>query len=294
VATGTSFITDAIYLTNTTKGYQYTFSIQLQKNFANRSWISAYYTYGQAKDVNSGTSSQASSNFVYNNIRFDPNDPELTWSNFDVRHRIGIAFNWQFNFIKNAPTSLSMVYAGRSGSPYSTTYNYFDANGDAATGNDLVYIPASQNEVIFVSSSGAVQADQAGLWASFNDFISGDSGLAENRGKIVPRNASRTPWYHGLDVRIAQDLPIPALNGHGLQFTVDIINFLNMINADWGKSWYISNQNDIPWTLQGSNYGVDAATGAQRIVWSPRTNRFSLSQLGTRWQIQIGLRYKFN
>jgi hypothetical protein len=294
VATGTSFITDAPYLTNTNKGYQYTFSIQLQKNFADRSWISAYYTYGQAKDVNSGTSSQASSNFVYNPIRFDPNDPELTWSNFDVRHRIGIAFNWQFHFIKNAPTSLSMVYGGRSGSPYSTTYNYYDANGDAASGNDLVYVPASQSEVIFVSSSGAVQADQAGLWASFNDFISGDPGLAENRGKIVPRNASRTPWYHGLDVRIAQDLPVPALNGHALQLTVDIINFLNMINSDWGKSWYVSNQNDVPWTLQGSNYGVDAATGAQRIVWSPRTNRFSLSQLGTRWQIQIGLRYRFD
>jgi len=293
-ATGSSLYTDVIYLTNTNKGYQYSLSFQLQKNFTNRSWINAFYSYGQAKDVNSGTSSQASSNFVYNNIRFDPNDPELVWSNYDVRHRIGAAFSWQLRIIKGAPTTFSMFYGGRSGRPYSTTYNYFDANGDAATGNDLVYIPANQNEVIFVNSSGVAVADQAAAWASFDAFIKGDPGLDGNRGKIAPRNVSRDPWYHGLDMRIAQDLPIPVVDGHRLQFTLDIINLLNLFNKNWGKSYYVSNQNDTPWTLQGSNYGVDPNTGKMRIQWAGRPNRFSLSQLGSRWQIQAGLRYSFD
>ena len=287
-------VTDAIYLTNTNKGYQYSLSLQLQKNFSNRSWINVFYSYGQAKDVNSGTSSQASSNFGYNNIRFNPNDPELVWSNFDIRHRIGAAFSWEFNFIRSAPTVLSMFYGGRSGRPYSTTYNFFDANGDAASGNDLVYVPANLSEIIFVNSSGVALADQNGLWASFNAFIEGDPGLKENRGKIVPRNASRDPWYHALDMRIAQDIPAPALRGHRLQFTLDIVNLLNLFNRDWGKSYYVSNQNDTPWTLQGSNYGVDPATGKMRIQWTGRPNRFALSQLGSRWQIQAGLRYSFD
>ena len=294
VALGSSLYTDVIYLTNTNLCYQYTLSVQLQKNFTDRSWISAYYTYGQSKDVNSGTSSQAASNFVYNPIRYNVNDPELTWSNYDVRHRFGIAFSWQLKFFKNAPTSLSMFYGARSGRPYSTTYNYFDANGDAATGNDLVYVPASQSEVIFVNSSGVPLADQAGSWATFNAFISGDPGLANYRGKIVPRNSSRDPWYHGLDARFAQDIPVPGLNSHALQLTVDVINLLNLINSNWSKSYYVSSQNDVPWVLQGSNYGVDPATGQQRIVWTNRTSRYSLSQLGSRWQIQIGLRYKFD
>ncbi len=294
VALGSSLYTDVIYLTNTNLGYQYTLSVQLQKNFTDRSWISAYYTYGQSKDVNSGTSSQAASNFVYNPIRYDVNHPELTWSNYDVRHRFGIAFSWQLKFFKNAPTSLSMFYGARSGRPYSTTYNYFDANGDAATGNDLVYVPASQSEVIFVNSSGVPLADQAGSWATFNAFISGDPGLANYRGKIVPRNSSRDPWYHGLDARFAQDIPVPGLNSHALQLTVDVINLLNLINSNWSKSYYVSSQNDVPWVLQGSNYGVDPTTGQQRIVWTNRTSRYSLSQLGSRWQIQIGLRYKFD
>jgi len=286
--------TDVIYLTNTNKGYQYSLSVQLQKNFTNRSWVNAFYSYGQAKDVNSGTSSQASSNFVYNNIRFDPNDPELVWSNYDVRHRLGAAFSWQFRIIRNAPTTFSMFYGGRSGRPYSTTYNYFDANGDAASGNDLVYVPANQNEVIFVSSSGVALADQAGAWASFDTFISGDPGLDGNRGKIAPRNASRAPWVHTLDMRLAQDLPVPVVNGHRLQLTVDVINLLNLFDHNAGKSYYVSNQNDTPWTLQGSNYGVDPATGKMRIRWSDRPNRFALSQLGSRWQIQAGVRYSFD
>lgn len=294
VALGKSLYTDVIYLTNTNLGYQYDLSVQLQKNFTDRSWISAYYTYGQSKDVNSGTSSQAASNFVYNPIRYDVNNPELTWSNYDVRHRIGVAFSWQIKLFKKAPTSLSMFYSGVSGRPYSTTYNYFDANGDAATGNDLVYVPASQSEVIFVNSSGVPLADQAGAWSTFNAFISGDPGLNGYRGKIVPRNSSRTPWYNGLDARLAQDLPVPALNGHSLQLTLDVINLLNLINSDWGKSYYVSSQNDVPWTLYGSNYGVNPTTGQQRIVWTPRTSRYSISQLGSRWQIQIGVRYKFD
>ena len=286
--------TDVIYLTNTNKGYQYTLSLQLQKNFSNRSWINLFYAYGQAKDINSGTSSQAASNFGYNNIRYNPNDPELVWSNFDVRHRLGAAFSWQLKLISNAPTTLSMFYGGRSGRPYSTTYNFFDANGDAASGNDLVYVPANQSEVIFVNSSGVAWADQDGLWASFNKFISGDPGLADNRGKIAPRNASRDPWSHTLDMRIAQDLPVPVVSGHRLQLTLDIINVLNLLNHNWGKSYYVSNQNDTAWTLQGSNYGVDPVTGKMRIQWTDRLNRYALSQLGSRWQIQAGVRYSFD
>ncbi len=285
--------TDAIYLTNTSKGHQYSLSVQLQKNFSNRSWVNAYYAYGQSKDINSGTSSQASSNFGYNNIRFDPNDPELTWSNYDVRHRYGLAFSWQVRLLRTAPTTVSMFLGGRSGRPYSSTYNYFDANGDAATGDDLVYVPASQSEVVFVSSSGAPLADQATNWASFDAFISGDPGLDKYRGQIVPRNSSREPGLKTWDMRIAQDIPNPVLNGHRLQLTLDVINLFNLLDHSKGLFYYVSNQNDVPWALYGSNFGVDPGTGQQRIRWSDRPNRYTLSQLSSRWQIQFGFRYSF-
>jgi len=284
-----SKFTDVIYLTNTNKGYQYSLSLQLQKNFNKQSWANVSYTYGQAKDINSGTSSQASSNFVYNPIRFDVNEPELTWSNYDVRHRIGAAISYTFNFLKNAPTSFGLFYGARSGRPYSTTYNYYDANGDRAAGNDLVYVPASLNEVIMVDSKGGVRADQNAAWNLLNAYIEGDPGLSKYRGQIVPRNASREPWTHSLDARLAQDIPVPGLKEHRLQVTLDIVNVLNLLNREWGKYQFVSNQNDPPWRLKG----IDAATGKQKVSFSPR-NRFVLSQLGTRWQMQLGLRYLFN
>ncbi len=281
---------DVIYLTNTTKGYQYSISVQLQKNFNKNSWANFSYTYGQAKDVNSGTSSQAASNFGYNPIRFDANDPELTWSNYDVRHRIGAAVSYTFNFIKNAPTTVGIFYGGRSGRPYSTTYNYSDANGDAAAGNDLVYVPASP------STRSSWSTPRATPWPTrprpgpaSTPIISGDPGLNDYRGQIVPRNSSREPWYHGLDARLAQDIPIPGLKDHRLQITLDVVNVLNLFNKDWGKLQYVSNQNDTPWTL----YGIDRRPASRRST-SPPATHYSLSQLGSRWQMQLGLRYSFN
>ncbi|MBN2347032.1 MAG: TonB-dependent receptor [Candidatus Aminicenantes bacterium] len=284
-----SSFTNVIYLTNTSKGYQYSLSMQLQKNFNKNSWANFTYSYGQAKDVNSGTSSQASSNFAYNPIRYDVNDPELTWSNYDVRHRIGAAVSYTFNFLKNAPTTVGLFYGARSGRPYSTTYNYSDANGDRASGNDLFYVPASLNEVIMVDYYNNVLADQQSAWNDLNEYIEGDPALVAARGTIMERNASREPWNHGLDARIAQDIPLPGLKEHRLQVTLDIVNVLNLLNSEWGKLQYVSNQNDTPVELRG----IDSATGKQKLYFTPR-NRFALSQLGTRWQMQLGLRYLFH
>lgn len=282
---------NVIYLTNTSKGYQFSVSAQVQKNFGKNSWVNLTYSYGEAKDVNSGTSSQASSNFGYNPVRFDPNDPELSWSNYDVRHRLGAAVSYSFNLFTNAPTTIGLFYSGRSGRPYSTTYNYYDANGDRSSGNDLVFVPSGLNDVIFVDSRGVALADQAGAWAEMDAFLAGDAGLDAARGSIITRNASREPWYHGLDLRIAQDIPVPGLKDNRLQITLDVVNVLNMLDKDWGKLYYVSNQNMTPWTSRG----IDAASGKEKINFNaPSGSRFSVSQLASRWQAQLGIRYSFN
>jgi len=284
---------NVIYLTNSNKGYQYSLSLQLQKSFARGSWVNASYTYGQAKDVNSGTSSQARSNYRYNPINGDPNDPALTWSNYDVRHHIGIGFSYTADLLKNAPTTVSMFYGARSGRPYSTTYSSvgLDVNGDNMADNDLIYIPASINEVIMVDSTTAALplADQNAAWAKFDAYISADPALAAARGKIIDRNASREPWVHSLDARLLQDIPIPGLKDNKLQFTVDVINLLNLLNKDWGVYKYVYQQNDTPISFKG----IDSTTGKQKINFSEKSSPLSISQLASRWQVQLGLRYTF-
>jgi hypothetical protein len=140
-----------------------------------------------------------------------------------------------------------------------------------------------------VNSSGATLADQATAWNNLNAYIDGDPALAAARGSVIERNASREPWNHSLDARLAQDIPVPGLKDHRLQITLDVVNVLNLINSEWGKLQYVSNQNDTPIMFKG----FDAATGKQKIVFSPRS-RFALSQLASRWQMQLGLRYSFN
>jgi hypothetical protein len=281
---------DVIYLTNSKQGYQYSVSVQLQKNFNKNSWANFTYSYGEAKDVNSGTSSQAASNFGYNPIRYSPNNPELTWSNYDVRHRLGAAVSFTLYPFKKAPTSIGLFYSGRSGRPYSTTYvNSADVNGDASY-NDLVYVPNALGDVILTDSAGKALPDQLTAWRALDAFITRDPGLNAARGTIVPRNASREPWYHGLDARIAQDIPIPGLKNNRLQITLDVLNVLNLMDKDWGKLVYVSNQNDTAWTFKG----YDSATGKEKIFFADRANIFVLSQLASRWQAQLGLRYSFN
>ncbi len=270
---------DVVMLSNTNKGYQYSLSFQVQREWQNGSFINAAYTFGHAKDTNSGTSSRAISNWMYNIITGDPNNPELSNSTFDIRHRIMLTISKKFDFFKNAPTILSLVYNGRSGRPYSTRY-YNDVNGDSAL-NDSIYVPISADEQILTK----------GTWEDLDNYIKNDPNLQKYRGQILPRNASRDPWYNELDIKIAQHIPIPGLKGHKLELFLTINNLLNMFDKDWGVYRYIS-FDDSPLTY----VGIDAATGKPKLEFWGKTvkdERYTINQILSRWRMLIGAHYKF-
>ncbi|MBN2431629.1 MAG: TonB-dependent receptor [Acidobacteria bacterium] len=271
----TSEYSDIIYLTNTSKGYQYNLSFQLQ-NYFPKGWVSGSYTYGISKDVNSGTSSQARSNFQYNHISFDPNNPALTYANNDVRHRIAIGGSYTFDYFKDFPTTISAFYNGRSGRPFNYRY-YNDVNGDGSYYNDLIYVPLDENDIILTG----------GTWDDLNAYINSDPALRDARGSILERNAAREPWYHRMDIRLLQEFKLPGSDEHKIQFSWDIINFLNLLNSEWGTYEYGYYRGLSPLTYQG----IDSATGKPKMSFYNST--LSLSQLGSRWQMQFGLRYLF-
>jgi hypothetical protein len=275
-----SSYSDVIYLTNSDEGYQYDMSFSLQKRFpGGRGFASASYTYGISEDQTSATSSQARSSFQYNHVSWDPNNPDLVYSNFDVRHRIAVGFSYNVNPFKNWPTVLSLFYNGRAGRPYSSRY-YNDVNGDGSTYNDCIYVPASQDEIIL----------SQGTWADLDAYIKGDPALEAARGTIIKRNASREPWYHRADFRVLQDIPIPHLDGHKLQVSLDILNLLNLFNKDWGRYQYVYYRGDVPLRYDG----IDAGTGKAKMRFlKTGVNRYDTDQLLSRWQMQIGIRYLF-
>ncbi|MBO9683783.1 MAG: TonB-dependent receptor, partial [Flavisolibacter sp.] len=146
-------------LTNTKEGYRYNLTAQISNttnNLAmgahqfNMNWNVAY-TYGMSKDVANGIRNSFQSNYEVNPA-IVPNDPQLAYSNFDLRHRI--VATWSSNLVwnkKNA-TSVAFFYSGQSGSPYSVVYasggNPF---GNAANAN-LPYIPKNQSDIRLVDT----------------------------------------------------------------------------------------------------------------------------------------------
>lgn len=271
--------TNVVLLTNTSKGFNSSLSLQLRKEFKSGGMFNVSYNYGMSKDLFSGTSSQAASNWGYNITSGNPNEPELTYSSHDIRHRFALAISKKFEIVKGAPTTLSLFYDGRSGRPYSTIYRY-DYNGDGRS-NDSIYVPRDENDIILTS----------GTWAELDAYIKGDPALEAHRGQILPRNASRDPWFHRLDVKIAQEIPVPGLKGHKLFLTFDIENFLNLLNKEWGYYKYVQ-YDDAPLQFDGYN-SAGAPTFRFRGDSTTDDARYIINQEFSRWRGMFGIKYKF-
>lgn len=286
--------TNVYYLDNTDKGSTYNLTAQLQKAFNFGLYLSGSYTYGKSKDVNSGASSTASSNFGFVQIVNDPNNPDLAYSNFDIRHRVTGALNYSVKYGKNKAfgTTFSLFYVGKSGSPF--TYLYFgDLNQDGNNQNDLLYVPRTQSEInLGTLTVGTQTFTPAQQWAALDAFINSDPYLSSRRGQYTERNGARMPWEHQFDTRIMQDLGFVGGKGtkNSLQLSLDIINVGNLINKDWGKLYSLSNNAS---TL--INYNYNATTGGNYTFRAPTNGTaYQVAPFASRWQAQIGVRYNFN
>lgn len=282
--------TNVLLLDNSSKGYSYSLTTQLQKSFAFGLDLMFAYTNGQARAINDGTSSVAYSNWQYNQIVFNPNSPELAISNFEMKHRTVGSISYKKSYGRNNEfaTGISLFYSGNSGSPFTYLYNG-DLNGDGARSNDLLYVPRNASEIKLVQykDSGSI-ADQ---WTALEKFISQDPYLSSRRGQYAERNGATTPWEHRFDVRVSQDLGLKiGERVHKLQLTFDVFNVGNLLNKEWGRSYYVNNS-----ALTLINYVNDSKAKVEGYTFkAPADNKaYSISDLASRWQGQFGVRYIF-
>lgn len=285
--------TNVLLLSNTNKGYTYSITGQLQKTFDFGLSAMVAYTRNRATSVNDGTSSVAFSNWEFVQTVNSPNSPALATSNFQTRHRVigSLEYSISYGKGKNFSTGFSLFYIGRSGQPFTYLYNG-DLNGDGARTNDLLYVPRSQNEIRFIplSASGNLPAMTAAeQWTAFNAFIENDPYLRSRRGKYAERNGAEMPWENQFDVRITQDIGgLVKGTKNRLQLTFDIINVGNLLNKEWGRQFFVSNQANTLVTYTTSSGG-----GFQ---FRPPANGLGhqVSGLGSAWSGQFGVRYLFN
>ena len=113
-----------LLLTNTHQGSGTVFATDFSKTWRTRAGrFDAYLGYGyqDIKDVNSGTSSTARSNWDSFAVA-DVNDPGLETSNYEIEHQFKGLFSWRKAFFGDNETSVAIVGERRSGRPFSYTF----------------------------------------------------------------------------------------------------------------------------------------------------------------------------
>lgn len=291
-----------IYLgSNTNKGYTYNLSAQLTKQFENGFFGSVAYTYNDAYSVYDGTSSQNSSQWRgLHTVNGRNTYNDASRSDFSMGSRVVANVSYRKEYFNFGATQISLFYNGQSGRTYSYIYDGNLTNEDSQE-RSLVYIPASQSEIILVDyTSNGVTVTAAEQWAALDAFIEGDEYLSENRGEYAGRNQSRSPFEQVMDLRLMQDFFVD-VNGkrNTIQVSLDIFNFTNFLNKDWGRRHFVSDGGNFQsaeiLTFAGMQAGSNTPTFTYRkgADWKP----WQIDDSGiysSRWQMQLGLRYIFN
>jgi carboxypeptidase family protein len=297
---------------NNAPGNQITANYVIKNQNENRSWnisgalnktmthglsVRGGFNYGVSRSVVEPSSTAGSSWGSANPIVFDPNNPALAYSTNSPGKRVFFQANYTAQYLNFGATTLSVFYEGRTVSNTSYTFSS-DANGDGQT-NDLIYIPNSTSEMNFkpltVTSGGVTRtytaADQA---SGFDQLINADSYLSSHRGQYAERNAVFLPMVNRVDLSVTQDLFHSVMgHKHSGQIRLDITNFGNLLNKDWGVSQRLVNSQIL--TSPGADtqgrltYNLQTLNGL--LITSPLQTAAGLSDV---YVMMLSFRYTFN
>jgi hypothetical protein len=292
--------TETIFVDNVNEGYSWNLTAQIQKTFDMGLYASIAYSYTRSEDLFPGTSSQNQSNFYRVATVDGSNNAVAANSPFDTRSRVTGIVAYSKEYAKNFKTTVSVFYNGQTGTPFSYIVNG-DLNrstfsGSASNHYSLIYVPNNASEINFVQNGDVTPEQQ---WEAFNAFISQDEYLSERRGQYAERNGARTPFTHQFDVKIMQDIFTNiGKNRNTLQLSLDIFNFGNLLNKDWGRQYTYGNSffDNTYQLLRLEGYTAD---NQPEYTFDPVDNNEAFftndSPIGgSRWVAQFGLRYIFN
>jgi outer membrane receptor protein involved in Fe transport len=277
---------------NQSKDHAYNLTMGLNHRYVTNYEGSIYYTYSRAWDVQSFTSSTAFSQYRFGRYAgFNQAAKDAGTSTFEQRHRIVGKGTYTFT---RTNTDLSIIYFGESGTPYGYVTGG-DANGDGVSQNDPVYVPRNAldpNEMTFVSGSfGGVTYSPEEQAQAFENFVASTPCLNENRGKLLGRNPCRNPWVNTMNVSVRQSLNTWNLQRISLQ--LDVFNFLNLLNKDWGEQPTAGFGSSIVLLDQAGVTGGNLVDGRPTYRFNPGYQRFFSNNLGSNYQLQLQARYSF-
>jgi hypothetical protein len=289
-------VTSAVVLKNQNVGRTYNASLTLERAFTNGLYVKGATAYGTATNtVDAGSIAFGSWN--NNQHAGNPNDPGLgNAAGFQGRRSFLVAsytkdlFGWGNTsisaFLENFTLGTSSYVFGG------------DLNGDGGTSNDLIYVPRDVSEMNFAPITGATPFSAAQQATAWNDYINQDPHLRNRRGQYALRGGVILPNVTRMDVSVSQDISrLVAGQKNSLQVRLDILNFTNMFNSDWGVSQrVINNQPLIPVAPLTTGPTAGQARYTMRVQSGRLLNSTFQKNAGINdvWRLQLGLRYSFN
>lgn len=307
-ARASTALVDATYLTNTTKGSEKMYSVQLVKPLFHGVTVGGSWAHQNAQSAFDATSSRAISNWRFQHSQGDIFTATLGRSAFEQKNRVTL--NATYN-VRTGPFghSFGLFYNAQSGRPYSLIFgSASDPNKDTNASNDLLYIPGGADKFILCPSNATTPTATSPCGTKtaldsmiFQNFIS-SAGLDPNKARILNKYESFEPWSRHLDFHYALQLPVKFVQS---EVTLDMLNLLHYFNKDSGNVYFVSNSN---YTNTVNYVGQDTATGkpiyretsttldanGNRTLGSLTPGRqFSVADLQSRWQMRLGLRISF-
>ncbi len=282
---------EAMILTNTKKGGAGIFTTQIAKRFSKNWDFTVAYTHTESFDVSGNPGSQAAS--AWSNIPSlrGNNDLDLSYSDFGTPNRVVAYASYTANWSKFLRTTFSLVYTGyeqaRFGYRYSNDYN------QDAISSDLIYIPKDASEITFVANGAFTPAQQS---AAFFAYVDQDKYLSKRKGQFAERNGAKFPWFSNMDFRILQDImPVNKHRNYGLQLSMEVENFTNLLNSDWGVTKRTNYGNGAILAVVAAPTATTAATYRMNLVSNALPTKTFASNItvGNTWRMNLGLRLNF-
>ena len=236
---------NVISMKNGSKGYYFSLSAQLQKQFSKGFAGGISYTKTIAANLFDGGGDQPLSAWQGTPVSISPNLAELSYAGFVVPDRLSANVSYRQEYFKHLATTISVFYNGSIDGRFSYVYGGdFNRDGNG-TFNDLMYIPRNPSEISFSGSTtpnssftypnGVTYTPQQ-MSDLFFKYIDQDKYLRSHKGQYAERNGAQFPWRNQVDVKFLQDLFINlGRHRNTVQFSLDIFNFGNLLNSNWSK-----------------------------------------------------------
>lgn len=297
-ATGTNAF-NAIVMDNASKGYYFSLTTRLEKQFSNNWFASVAYTKSFAENLFDGSGDQPLSAWQATSSVNGANIPSLGTAGFVVPDRIVGVISYRKEYLKHLGTTITLLYEAGTQGRFSYVYGA-DFNRDGFNGNDLMYIPRDPSEIDFAATTiNGVAYTAAQQSELFFKYIEQDKYLSKRKGQYAERNGARLPWRNQFDLKVVQDIFMNiGENRNTLQFTLDIFNFANLLNSNWGVQKQVNatslliptNQNNL---TPGGTLRPTFRLATDRDHPVTETFRTNESIFST-YYMQFGLRYSFN